>query len=1229
MRTFVRFLIFLVVSSVAGGVRAAEVSDPAGKGRPAVRAYTSDSDGLPQNTVQALHVDRRGYLWAGTDHGAAVYNGHRWTTVEFPIRDLAIKRHSIFSSSDGSIWFGTGAGLLRLRDDKWEIHDATNGLPGNSVYGIAETFENGKSVIWCGVTGGGVCRLADGRWTVFNEANTPGIVNNKVISLLATQGADGKWSVWAGTIAGISRYVDGTWRGMTDKPKFFVPDGEGKLVLDDSVFCLAELHTPEGKKAVYAATPIGGIARWVDGAWSSFSVETRIPNAHVISLAETVDGAGKYVLWAGTEAGLYRYADGVWSWEDGELLRSVNILSLAVTSQGTGRPLIWSGTNNRGVVRLLDGGWRTLDEATGLPWKTVQCFSETSGDPGERTFVMGGMEGGIQAFRDGKWSPIKMPGAVFQNQRVFQFIRSAAFSKTPELVMGSTNHVMRFGDGRITTVESDPRLELGFIDCLAEITEIPGGKRLWAGTIEGVFRFDGAKWSKIEAENGPRGSVRALLETSDHFGRPTVWAGSERVGLFVLRDGVWSKLTTGDGLPSNQFYSLMEGQWPDGRPVIWAGTIGGLAVLDAAAPGRPLLVLTDSTTPALPNNVVFGFCRDRQGRVYATTNRGLIRLTIRKDVKPNESPVLLETFTTEDGLPDNQCLGQPYADSRGRIWVGTVAGVGVFDPEREPKSDQPKPLYIERAALGEKGTAIAPGVALRHDDNDPVFSYALLSYFREGETRYRTELVGYDRRPTDWTAETSRSFSNLPERDFTFRVWGRDYAGNVSGPVEFRFRVTPPLWRRWWAYLLYMGIAAGLTFGGVRLRIRTLANQNRLLEERIAERTTELAEAVEKLQAANADTSRKNRELDEKIAELEASQRQADRIFSALSEALPGTVLDDKYRLDEKIGSGGFGAVFKATHLGLNRPIAVKVFKPMPGNDSANAVERFRLEGVSVARLNHRNIVSVIDSGISREGIAYLVMELLQGHSLYEEVCARRPVLLSRCLQVLVPVCRALAEAHGNGVVHRDIKPSNIFLNRGEEGEVVKVVDFGTAKLLDPEDEDVFERLTETGAIIGTPNYLAPERIGGKPYDGRSDVYGVGIVFYQMLCGRVPFQPNQGNAMSILVSHLNTPPPPPSTFNPDIHPEVERVCLRALEKSPERRPTAEEFAAALETLWEFVGEEDPGGSSDGWFPVGSDHEAAFPTLGNFSNFENAPATQKYSGRDDEAASATTLGNPES
>jgi serine/threonine protein kinase len=434
-------------------------------------------------------------------------------------------------------------------------------------------------------------------------------------------------------------------------------------------------------------------------------------------------------------------------------------------------------------------------------------------------------------------------------------------------------------------------------------------------------------------------------------------------------------------------------------------------------------------------------------------------------------------------------------------------------------------------------------------------------------------------------------------------------------------------------FIFSMAVTLSTRFVRAYNEIDTL---NHDLERRVEERTNALADKNRQLQTnlrqleiARQEAEKQNEELNRKNVELVQSKQQADRIFSALAEALPGTVLDGKYRLDEKIGAGGFGAVFRATHLALNRPIAVKVFKPMPGNDSANAVERFRLEGISVARLNHPNIINVIDSGISQEGIAYLVMELLQGHTLYEEVARKRPLSLKRCLKVLIPVCNALAEAHRNGIVHRDIKPSNIFLNRTAEGETVKVVDFGTAKLLDASGSEEYERLTATGALIGTPNYLSPERIGGMDYDGRSDVYAVGVVFYQMLCGRVPFQSNEGNSMTVLYAHLNTPPPPPSAFNSSIGPEVEEMALLALEKAPEKRPTASEFATLLETLWQHVPPEDFSSSDIGWLPPGSDFGGDFPTLGSPSGFDKAAITQKYSGSEEETTAfpTSTLQDP--
>lgn len=152
------------------------------------------------------------------------------------------------------------------------------------------------------------------------------------------------------------------------------------------------------------------------------------------------------------------------------------------------------------------------------------------------------------------------------------------------------------------------------------------------------------------------------------------------------------------------------------------------------------------------------------------------------------------------------------------------------------------------------------------------------------------------------------------------------------------------------------------------------------------------------------------------------SQQQTAAVFSALSERLTGSVLDNKYRIEEKIGSGGYGAVYRASHLGLERQVALKVFRPPPGAQ-AIALERFRIEGVSACRVNHPNAVAVLDSGISSEGIAYLVMELLFGPTLFEEMQQRGKLSVLRCRQVMVALCDVLAVAHAAGIIHRDIKP--------------------------------------------------------------------------------------------------------------------------------------------------------------------------------------------------------------
>jgi CheY-like chemotaxis protein len=274
----------------------------------------------------------------------------------------------------------------------------------------------------------------------------------------------------------------------------------------------------------------------------------------------------------------------------------------------------------------------------------------------------------------------------------------------------------------------------------------------------------------------------------------------------------------------------------------------------------------------------------------------------------------------------------------------------------------------------------------------------------------------------------------------------------------------------------------------------------------------------------------------------------------------PGSVLAGRYRIESRIGVGSFGSVYKARHLELRGEVAVKVLGTSVATEP-DALGRFRREGISACRVRHPNAVAVLDFGITEAGIAYLVMESLEGRSLDQEMQATGRIATLRSARVLIPVCGALAEAHRAGIVHRDIKPSNIFLHRQAGREVPKVLDFGIARLAG--DAALQGALTVDGSLLGTPAYMAPERFSSKPYDGKADVYSVGITLYQMLAGTLPFVAIHRDPLAMAVMQRDDEPPPLSALDPPVPPAMESVVLHALRKDPAERPNAEELARLL------------------------------------------------------------------
>ena len=283
-----------------------------------------------------------------------------------------------------------------------------------------------------------------------------------------------------------------------------------------------------------------------------------------------------------------------------------------------------------------------------------------------------------------------------------------------------------------------------------------------------------------------------------------------------------------------------------------------------------------------------------------------------------------------------------------------------------------------------------------------------------------------------------------------------------------------------------------------------------------------------------------------------------------------GEVLDGKYRLDSFLSQGGMGAVYKATHVMLGRTVAVKLINPEYVT-STEAVRRFQREARAATSLNHPNIVSVYDLGQTPQGTLYIAMEFVDGPSLKSVITGGGPVPPARTIHLLRQVASALAVAHRNSIVHRDLKPQNVMLTRTHDGqEIVKLVDFGIAKTFDDSTQ-----LTVSGSTMGTPQYMSPEQASGHVVDGRSDIYSLGVILYEMLSGDVPF--NDKSATAIIIKQMKEAPQPPSVRNPRvaIAPALEAATLRCLEKDPSQRfQTADEFAAALDAAAATIPEVD-------------------------------------------------------
>ncbi len=816
--------ILLGWTSLAWG--AGEPMDVASSGRPALRVFT-DKDGLPQNSIEGLVVDSQGYLWVGTQDGAAYYNGHHWTSVQLPDRRASQWIRSMIATKDGSLWFGREqGGVCRLKDGVWTRFDTQDGLPSTKVLSLLAC----KDGTLLAGTSAGVARFDQGRWKALSDPE--GHLSSGVLGFFEGSRPQGTVALWVGTEKGLGLLENGHWRWFTSA------DG----LPHSTVGCVLETQDDDGHFVVWAGTN-AGLAKWDGKTWSVDPKYNPFPLNSVNRILEARDPQGRRSLWITTEHGLGVREHGQWRIYDTKSgFPNTVVRSLLVNTSPEGVRTVWAGTFG-GLVRMVSGTWVTFDIQSGMPDNVAFALGETSTPS---SFWMGFLGGGLARFENGNWKAYGMNSEV-PDRLIMCILPTQDERGRPVLWIGTRGGgLLRMEDGRWTRFTEKDGLPDSWIYSLYQRARSDGKLELWVGTRYGAARRVDGQWTSFsDGKLIPRNSIMTFRETTAPDGHKQFWIASRGAGLIKEEEHGWKTITTADGLCDPRVTALLETHGPDGH-WLWAGTYDGLCRLRLDGGEARWETLGSDGLPVLPSQLIYQLRQDAKGRIFVFTHRGVTRLTPRGSTA--QTPFEVYTYTTGDGLPSNGCtMASGYVDAKGRLWTGTVAGAAMLDLDQESHDRTPKPLLLEKIRLGTREHPLTEPLSLPWPSPRLVFEFALLSYFREEDTRYRTQLVGLESQPSDWTPDPKREFSTLPAGTYQFKVWARDFAGNESGPILYKFKVRPALWFTWWAILLEVVGGLGIVFWAIRHRTTQLLEHNQELEANVVQRTQELLLANEAL----------------------------------------------------------------------------------------------------------------------------------------------------------------------------------------------------------------------------------------------------------------------------------------------------------------------------------------------------------------------------------------------
>ncbi len=775
-------------------------------------AHRSWRHELPQNTIHTILQTSDGYMWFGTYEGLVRFDGIRFVVFDASrskdLRGTAVVH--LAEDRDGRLWIATNGGLSVHEHGRFRTFTTADGLPSD-VVGAVLPRPDGSLLVG---TDKGVCRFSDGRCRPPGfEGPTPGVV--KALA------ADASGDIWVASDRGLFRVAGAEVTRLT------VEDGL------PSNLCRAVLPARDG--TLWVGTS-GGLARRTGRGWQVLTAADGLPDSFVAALWEDGDGN----LWIGTEGGgLARLAAGrldTFSERDG--LSHSYVRSLYEDREGN----LWVGTNG-GLNQLRDTKVTTYTRREGLGADFVRVVLE---DSRGRLWV-GTDGGGLCRFRDGAFACLGVEQGLPSAS-----VRALAEGRDGGLWVGSRGGLSRYDGKSFSTWTVREGLSSNLVRAVLEDRE----GTVWVGTEGGgLCRLSGGRIDVVTTGNGlPSNDVRALYE--DRLGQ--LWIGTYG-GLVRWRDGVERVLGTADGLPNDIVFAVTE----DGKGNLWVGTDSGLGLIE------PSRITAFTVDDGLYDGKVFQILDSGDGWLWMSSNRGISRVRSEQlyaRARGEVARVEAEGFDRSDGLRVNQCNGssQPAGWRRrnGELWFPTAEGLAVVDPSRLRFNLLPPPVLLEEVVVDRAPMRPAVAGTLGPGLRELELHYTALSFVAPERVRFRYRLEGFDDRWVEAGSRRSAYYTSIPPGRYRFHVvaCNNDGTWNEAG-AAWAFEVLAPLWKRWWAYLLYALAAGGAIWLGVRLRMRALREQTRRLEALVAERTAQVEAS--------------NRALAEKVAEAEASEQRA------------------------------------------------------------------------------------------------------------------------------------------------------------------------------------------------------------------------------------------------------------------------------------------------------------------------------------------------------------------